>query len=324
MKVFFKRFFLVLFFPFILFADLVDEKFKPKSELLEIFKIYSSIFTDEQCALLPDPTLENLNTIAQDVFLRKPGLERKDLKVSDSPMASVRDESLLGLFRSIGDKGDILPPTRAEYDYILLNGSTVQNMRQRLNALVRMVESEHLKINEKTKIVFLSGDRDLFPEETADVLDNPALFSIDESWVKPEYPKSEAEAARWIWGQSKLPVALRSCNITFVNAPKKEIVDKDGSIKMIRPSTDDTVKTWIEINNPEPGRCFSVSSQPFVNYQTRTIYSIFKQKKLLERGFIVEGGGYDAYKDENFYDNILIYLDNLARRIYTELQIMRN
>ena len=324
MKVFFKRLFVALFLPFVLFANLVDDDFNPTSQLVEIFQAYAPILTSEQRALLSDPTLENLNAIAQAVFLRKTGLERKDLKVSESPMASVRHEGLPERFRLIGDKGDILPPDGAEYSYILLNGSTVQNMRQRLNTLVKMVESGYLKISEKTKIVFLSGDRDLFPEETTDVLDNPGPFLINESWVKPEYPTSEAGAAQWIWSQSRLPEVLRSCHITFVNAPKKEILGADGSVKLMRPSTDDTVKTWIEVNSPEPGRCFSVSSQPFVNYQTRTIYSIFKQKKLLERGFVVEGGGYDTYRDESFYDYILVYLDNLARRIYTELQIMKN
>jgi hypothetical protein len=110
-----------------------------------------------------------------------------------------------------------------------------------------------------------------------------------------------------VWEKSK----FKHDNIVFINAPKKP----NGS----RPTTHDTVDAWIA-TNPKPGSCLSISSQPFVYYQEITM------KNALEKhpDFGIEGVGFDYDDPDYFKNNIGAYLDNLARTIFTLVQMKEN
>ncbi len=255
---------------------------------------------------------KTMNAIGQVAFLRKSGQERKDIRLQ--PRFKDYAGELFSLFQKLGDV-DPVYPSRKTYDYVLINGSTVKNMRERLYGLSWFVKNNMLTITPQTKIVFLTGDRDLFKPEDEGALEDCAPFNQNPNWQEPKTkPKSEYEAAQWIWQQSDLPETLRLASIIFINAPKTEAKNtQTGQITWNRPTTSGTVKAWLEQDKPKPGTCLAISSQPFVYYQLLTI------QKNLPPEFRVEGAGLSIHTKESFVQDVDIFLDNFARTIYTEL-----
>jgi len=305
-------------------------------EVIEVFRYYKPLIEEKGSELYQkynlskeqidyilhpdtDPatvSLASLNSIAQLVFLRPAYSERKDA-VNDE-FLPYTDENVMNLFDKIGDIEDVYPKRNC-YKYILINGSTVQNMRYRIETLVTFVESHKINITDSTEIVFLTGERDLFDTEDEAVLLNPFPFQLNSFWQQPsELPKTEDEAAEWIWYQAQLPIAIRNAKITFVSAQKKEVIDNQtGKVIKIRPTTYDTIKKWVDEYAPEPGCCLSISSQPHVYYQEATMNGLFKKMNLLAQGFLVEGVGIGNTNFDAFKKNIAVILDNFARAIYT-------
>lgn len=266
--------------PIFLYAQVLDNKGNPSKAVVDIFKAFS---------LSDQASLGDLNAIAQASFLRKMGQERWEDKRSFDGIDVIK---LKSLFQEIGNIGHVLPKSK-EYDYILINGSTIGNMRERVKTLIRLVNNQDILISPKTKIVFLTGERELTVSEKA------------ESGLK-----NENQGARWIWKNTDLPETLRSSNIEFIFGAKKPGAP--------RATTHDTVDEWIA-TNPSTGTCLSISSQPFVYYQEITMQNALKDHP----GFIIEGAGFD-YDDENYFQNhIPIYLDNLARTLYTLVQMKK-
>lgn len=267
-------------------------------------------------------SLSSLNAIAQTVFLRPANTERKDT-VNDV-FLPYTTEVVMELFRKIGDIEDV-DPKEKKPRYILSNGSTVQNMRFRLGGFIKYVEEEKLILNNCDKpidIVSLSGDRDLFDTETAQVLHDPAPLSLNHRWQEPEeLPTAEYQAARWVWEQTLFPDVVNNTKISFVSAEKKTVIDNNGNERVTRPTTADTVIKWITEYNPEPGHCVSISNQPYVYYQEAVMRGIMKKNGMLEQGFSVEGIGMSDIIDfDTFKNKIAVILDNFARTIYTEMQ----
>lgn len=306
-------------------AALLDPSGRHPSEtLLQIFCCFSpllktsDVLDKAELDRILDPetdpaeiSLENLNLLAQAVFKRPDNLERYQLKhsVFNQKFISYDTPKIRALFEKIGDINPILPSLK-RYKYILLNGATIPAMRKRLKTFSDMVTTGALKMTPEVQVVFLTGDRDLSDSETTEVLLNPKPLPQDPYWTPPQersqFPKTEYEAAQWIWAQTDLPPALRKVNIIFVNAPKKE--EK-------RPDTLGTVEAWVA-ENPQPGHCLSLSNQPFVFYQELMIRHAFQKAKLDKKGFTVEGVGSGAE------DDILlsILVDNLARTLFMILE----
>lgn len=310
---------LLLFFSWPLWAKILDDRGQVLSDVVAIFEQLQPLMTEQQQALLRSPTLEHLNCVAQQVFLRPAGLERKDIQQLDSRFRPYATSRLASCFKAIGDSGPIIP-LRKQYNYILFNGSTVQNMRARLAGLIELIESGALHISDSTQLVLLTGERDLFETEDRKVLLDTAPLTQDPSWYPTQpWPKTEADALVWIFQQTQLPYALRHINKIFIRAPKNSKVDKAGNITYVRPTTQDTLKAWIQQSNPKPGTCLSISSQPYVYYQAVTMRSCLANLKL--NGFEIEAAGYDQMKPGEFDKDLPIYLDNLARTIYSEVQL---
>ncbi len=282
---YFKLFIFIFFTPLFLIAKVVDENFIPSSEVIGVFQTFSPLFTQEQKEILQNnPSLENLNGIAQKVFLRPAGVELPDLP-KKSDFGEYVNSQTVELFKEIGCIGDVFPKQK-NYQYVFINGATIAAMRSRIETLTRIVQEEKLDLN-ATEIVFLTGERDLFESEK----------------IEAESLATEADAAVWLCKQYPL---LASRNITFVRAPK----NASGG----RPTTKDTIVKWLD-TSPSIGSGLSISSQPFVYYQEITISSEFPN------GFTIEGVGFDKYNPENLRENILVYLDNLARTLYTLVKI---
>lgn len=280
--------------------DLLNEKYGKEAE---------AFMDDFKHNHTPQPL--TLNAIGQVAFLRKQHEERSSLVAQ--PRFKTYANALFPLFTQLGDVEDVYPGEK-EYDYILLNGSTVLNMRERLHTLSDLVQRGAITLTSQTQIVFLTGNRDLFSPQEEGSLNDPHPFTQDSGW-KPSHPlpKSEYEAAQWVWAQSQLPDQLRAAKIIFVNAPKTQSIHKEtGKVIWVRPTTAGTIKTWMQ-TNPKPGKCLVISSQPFVYYQVLTT------RKNLGANFDIHGAGQSTMSQESFPGQVDIFLDNLARCLYTEV-----
>lgn len=257
------------------------------------------------------------NAIAQAVFLRPAGQERQCM--GPIQKFSTYSNQLYPLFKSLGDV-DTVYPKQLDYDYILINGSTVRNMRERVKTLINLVDSGKIIMTPKTQIVFLSGDRDLFSEDKEGSLQDTQLLGCNPQFKTIKLPKTEYEAAIWIWQQANLPEELRATRINFINAPKIKTTDKSGRIKFMRPTTATTVKKWLE-SSPKPGSCLCISSQPFVYYQTLTTSMLLNADS---NRFQVDGTGESASEPETkFSKQVDVVMDNLARTIYTHFHTFK-
>lgn len=328
-------------------ARILNEKGKVLKEVVEIFRHYKPVIEEQVDDIVQkrglskdkidhilnsktpasDISVKELNDIAQVVFLRPAHTERKDLKPFNAKFLPYTDHRVFKLFRAIGDIDPVYPKKR-KYRYILLNGSTIKNMRQRLHTLVELVKTKKLLVTPATEVVFLTGERDLFPEEDFEQFMDPSPLKLEPSWKKPSsLPSTEDQAAQWIWHQSQLPCSLRSAKMTFVRAKKKSERDTvTQEIIVKRPTTFDTIETWIKGEKPEPGQCISISSQPYVYYQKATTYAAFQKAGLLEKGFSVEGTGtgHQNQTFNHFKENIAVMLDNLTRTINEEVNGLKD
>lgn len=300
-------------------------------EVITIFQIYEPLFQSKG-ALLADAikealyspkafdnkNLERLNTLAQATFLRPAGMERYQYKALNKQFLDYQPEHVLALFKDIGST-TLIKPLHQTYDYILVHGSTVPNMRKRIQQLADFIDQGLLKITSSTQIVFLTGERDLFETETHEVLLSCAPLTQNPKWVCPEvFPATEDAAAEWIWNQCLLPKPLRMASIRFMHTPKTITLDpKTNKSVHHRPTTMTTTQMWIDTCHPKPGRCLSISSQPYIYFQEATVIQLLKKKGLIKEGFTIEGAGVGF--EHVSTDDISILLDNLARTIHTEL-----
>ncbi len=287
-----------------------DARGGPTPELIRIFSILkpwiekknnarpvdqriSCQVIERACDINMSPTLADLNVVAQAFFLRPPQSERAALREMKDTFLKTELAALCRAFAAIGDVFTRLPSQKT-YHYILINGATVPVMRARIHDFISCVRNGQIVLNEKTEVIFLVGDRDLFAgEERLD----PTL-------------QTEADSAKWLWEHTNLPQSLKGLNPVFVVAPKKW--DKKLE-KWVRPNTADTLKGWIEKENPDAGSCLSISSQPFVFYQEATLRKGLS--RLGKSDLTVEGVGKSfEVKTEG---DIAVLLDNLARTLYT-------
>lgn len=172
-------------------------------------------------------------------------------------------------FVAAGFCAAVVPPRRT-FDYVLLNGSTARNVRQRIDALAQAVTSGTVLLTPATKVVFLDGERALFAAETPAVLLDPAPYPREPGWRVPdELPTDERGMDEMLWGQMQLPTALRRQGITFVHAQKRP-----GAA---RAETADCVQAWVRAHQPAPGAALVVSNNPFVEYQRRVTEVLLAQ-----------------------------------------------
>ncbi len=318
-------------------AKVIDEKGNPLPEVIMIFKKFAPILQDSKTipeetlqAILQDTNdtnkytkpinLDDLNTLAQEKFKRPAGVERRDIAEFNKQFSPYDTKEVRALFKKIGDIDEVFPSNKP-IDYVFINGSTVKGMRDRVmsfvNAFTNTNQQHPLNLTKNVQIVFLTGDRALYPEEDQKLLLDPYPYKKRPNWQVPsDLPKNEYEAARFIWEQLDIPSEIRALPIVFINAPKPKIL-RDG---LARPHTYDTIVTWLQENpDAKPGHCLSVSNNPYIYYQQLTLTNAFLEAQLLKQGFSVEGMGRAA----NPNIEIALLLDNLARVLYQEVQRKR-
>ena len=320
MKPILSLFFLVTIFAQSTFGEVLNSAGSIKSEIVELFQLFSpyikkhSDFDIEDAVKNPD--LETFNKIAQKLFLRPASAERlsqKSIEHYKNLTTDLSEEQILkvlDIMKQIGDLEAVYPKYK-KYDYILIQGSTVQNMRERVMFLANLVESNKIDIT-KSKILFLAGERRLFASETQEVLEDTSPYKLSKDFIKPQIlPSDEIEAAKMVWSQLELPKKLRKNGITFVEARKKT--------NSPRATTEDCINKWLDID-AQPGLTLVVSSNPFVFYQKRVI-EIAASKRYFDhkKHFTFDGMGpavqYSQYSNSEL---IGVLMDSIARVIYLE------
>lgn len=276
--------------------SLLDTHGNPSSYLRTLFKTLNFPY---------EGNVAELNTIAQENFLRKKGEERWHMK---EVYADKRTE-ILSLLEKMNFLNRI-SPSSSDYDYIIIHGATITRMRDRVKFFIDLWKELPLSTQEKVKIVFLVGDRILDPkiETKKDLLDpNGALTFFRKGWKEPLHlPKTESEAARIIWDQMIEDPDLRN-RVFFVEAKTL----KGGR----RPTTYDTLEAWlysskVDANHLQSSKILAISNNPYI-LQQHQVFRNFLDKTGFQNTSL-ETVGFES----DVSTPIAVYLDNIARCLY--------
>lgn len=295
-------------------AALVDQSGNLLTEVRQIFELFLKKKEIRGKIKIPvNPSIADYTRIGQEIFKRPDRFERLDSKSKNwyhnriSLLSSEERVRLKSLFQALGDLDEVLPKSK-EFKYILLNGSTVPNMRKRIHFLSEAIKNKKIELKSQTQIVFLEGERELFSSETRDVLLSASPFKQNPSWIIPSpLPTDERDAAVMVWNQLDLPSEMRSHPPIFIHAKKKEGAN--------RAETEDCVRDWIQKYHPTPGKALVVSSNPFVYYQF-LVTQLFL-KKFNVQGVQLEAIGSAMKINDNSEEVSLgILLDTLSRNLF--------
>lgn len=236
---------------------------------------FSFIFGDAQ--ILPQALIDSfhLQELSEQDLLahiqkewRQQGKERWDFdrRFED------QKETLAPIFEEMGYLQERVP-SKTSYKYALIHGATIKRVKSRLASLKKAMD-QGVRFE---RVVFLSGMRFLEPFEREGL---------------PSSVQTEAEMAQWVADQQDWLVG----RIPF------EVINAPPPPHQTRPSTIDTLKTWLA-TNPEPGPCLAFSNQPYIPYQDAIA------KNVVPLAFEWETAGDAA--DENW--SVAIVLDTIAR-----------
>lgn len=262
---------------------LFNQDGKPKPKLRQILKILGMQHPSKK-------SMEEINAWAQDNLLRKG--ERWQKQTNRFEPLRKKIQPLLT------DLGFIKGRSAHFQEYIgaIVHGALLPRVRIRLDYLVKQWKAG-IRFPD---IYFLSGERPLDPQhEHQDALinDKNSPLKIRKDWKLLDIPKTECEMIQLIWNQTELPEDMKQqVNVHFINAPMKNNV---------RPTTDDTVETWLKIA-PSAGNYLAVTDSPYINRQDVVIRTVSPQKY----GFDTVGP--DVYSELK----MAIVLDELARLIF--------
>ncbi len=198
-----------------------------------------------------DGSLEDVVKQTQQVWLRKPGIERWQMEDNYEELRS----KLWPLFKQLNII-DIIQPQYKEYEYCIVLGALVSRIRSRLAyALELWNQGIHF-----IKLIFLVGQRLLDPKlESKEVLydHNNLYLPIKKTWLEPDtVPITEIEMAKMVFEQAELPKNfLKTIKIIFIDTPGN--ITENGTFK--RPITIDTVYAWLA-TDPQPGKILTISN----------------------------------------------------------------
>lgn len=271
---------------------LFDQNFKPKEKLLHLLR---KVGMQEA-----HPTIQTINSWAQGNLLRQGERWQEQTTHFESLKVEIHSTLVdLGFIEGVS-------PSFNTYDGAIINGALLSRMRLRLHHLIEQWKSG-IRF---THLYFLSGERPLEAQfENRDTLssDHDSPLKIRQGWQMPnELPQTECEIARLIWEQAEIPTEMREQlegKVHFINAPKKP--DPKNPSKLLRPTTDDTVITWLK-ESPKIGRYLVISNGPYINRQDIVI-----------RALSPKNYGFDTIGEAtSSQEKMLLILDELARLIF--------
>ncbi|MBY0500564.1 MAG: hypothetical protein K2P93_00995 [Alphaproteobacteria bacterium] len=287
---------------------------KPLPEVVIIFQKFKP-------DLMAQPTLSYLNKIGQEEFLRPLNAERFSKEAIEHykkicSCLSIQDrDNIINSFKKIGNI-DAIYPLHKNPDYVLIQGSTLSNLRERLMFFASLVTEKRVMLSSETRIVFLMGDRNLFDVETPEVLLNPTPFKLREGWLPPKaLPMNEMDLGEFTWEQLDIPSELRDLKPLFIKAQKKPAA--------ARAQTEDCVKEFVETQVvPEGSSFLIISENPYIYYQKRVTKLMFKKLGYEHKNLQFEAVGKGMkINSDNQVIIIGLLMDTLARTLYTETKL---
>lgn len=229
----------------------------------------------------PEDDYQTIKKKTQEKWLRcvkgSGGVERRDL--IDSPQEEAMKGPLTSIMRKMG-LFDEAPPEYTTYDYAIVLGAFLPAVQDRIDYL-KLLWDRGVRFK---KIVFLTGERPLRPDEKKIVVEG----------------ETEADMIRYLVKNLTLPVE----DICIVDVPAR-----DG----LRPSTEDTYKAWVSEYNLKEGTILAISSPLFVYLQHLV------GKKALPVGFCLDtvARGVTDQDLQGSYYKTSVLLDTLAKLIYS-------
>lgn len=223
------------------------------------------------------------------------GIERRDLV--DGAYEERKKESVLNFAQDL-QLFSPFSPSESHYKYALCLGAFATTAKERLDGLIDLWRGGvHFE-----ELIFLGGERSLQKEAgRGDDLTSLGL-TLDGC-----HDETDMLKALWNSVQPTLPLDMARClegHVTFVHAEKGE---------RARPSTADTLKTWLNEFLPQPGPCLMMSSRGFVHYQ----YLI--GKRVLGPNFPINAVSPPKEADRTM--TVKEALDTIAKCIY-EINLM--
>jgi hypothetical protein len=254
-----------------------------------------------------EPNYPAMNAYAQEHWLRKAGQERWQMEMSAH---QAKMKQIIAKLTKLG-MIDRIDPTVANPDYAVVLGATTYRIRTRMQNMLELISAGKFM---PKQIVVLTGERPLDPKfEPTDLL--ASRHAVRKDWIAPKTtPTNETEAAKFIWDQLEKPDSIKNIPIVFVSTP---MLEKDG--KPARPTTVDTLESWLKVS-PKPGSIVAFSNNPYVAYQNETMKPTLIKAGWFKQGGTLETVGY-AFSEKEDNDNVANLLDNVARYIYSILQV---
>ena len=274
-----------------------NENYQPKEKLLELLEVVGMPSLENS-----ENTILQINTWAQKNLLRQ-GERWEDQTLQFEALKT----KIHPLLKELGFIGAVAPHL-IKYQGAIIHGALLPRVRIRLNYLI---EQWNQGVRFST-LYFLSGARPLEPEhENKETLaqDDGSSLKIKKDWKLPkELPTTETEMIQLVWAQSDIPEDMRNLvEVHFINAPMKK---NPKNTNLIRPTTDDTIKTWLE-TFPIHGNYLAITNAPYTNRQDTVIRTIAPVE------YEFETIGPAASEQEK----MAIVLDELARLIFQTKQL---
>lgn len=235
-------------------------------------------------------SLQALVDATQKSWLRPAGKERWEIDHSEF----LNSDEVWNIFDQMNlvQKVDA---TQKEYEYLLVLGATYSRVKTRLE---HAVDCWNQGVRWK-ECVLLGGARPLVYDMEIEPVMNQYGLSQDQC------PKTEAEMMKFVYENMQMPDEMRACKLTIIDVPMLD----NGKGGMRRPTTQDTIEWWLK-EQPKPGLCLAISSQPFVAYQYAVLIS------YIPKEFFIEVIGHQAPSRD--VSGVGTYFDNLARILYQE------
>lgn len=162
-------------------------------------------------------------------------------------------------------------PSQWEYDRAAWPGALLVRAAGRLNDLLEAWASG---VRWRETIVF--GGKRPIQQEREDVYQAWYLLGVPNPSRDTPIPfesvgvHTELEMMQWLWEHANMPQKLRQTAI-FVDSPMKPPATPGG--QPVRPSTEDTVRAWLE-TNPSPGSLLLSSGAPYGMAQDEALWTM--------------------------------------------------
>ncbi len=263
-------------------------------------------------AKIPGEDIVSINNALQARFFQKDdkGLPKERWELD--AVAAEPKEILWDSMRTIG-LIDAVPVSQRRYEGVFVFGALLVRIRTRMRTVRDLWEIGGVRFS---SVVLLGGKRDVMltdpkdprkpgRESEYDIRASGTELPARNGWKwDGNIPKTEHELMQFVWKQADLQDDLRTIPVVAVDAPMQTVAD---GIQR-RPSTADTIRTWLEVHRPKAGLYLAVSNQPHVGYQQAVL------RNTLPDGIVAEVVGAKAS------DTLPIefYMGELARWVHEE------